>query len=84
MVRTPDEGLNHKYESTWFAPKEEYFQFTFQGCNDLHVALCEVPEVYEANCYEIVVGGWDNTRSAIRDNWHVSKLGLKWHLVNTF
>ena len=71
-LRTPDEGEQHSYESVWLAPKEEYLAFTFQGCNDLHVALCEVPEVYTENCYEVVVGGWDNMRSVIRDNWHVS------------
>lgn len=35
--------------------------------NDLHVGLLEQKDIYDKNkMYEIVIGGWANTRSVIR------------------
>ena len=53
-----------------------HLTFTFQGCNDLTMALCKTLEVYDKDCYEIGIGGWNNTKSVIRDGHHVSLSAL--------
>lgn len=55
-------------------PHYEYFNWPFKrvsffvkGTSDAHITLG--PEPYEnpnANVYELILGGWNNTRSAIR------------------
>ena len=38
-----------------------------QACHDAHIALMERPGNDTLDTYEIVIGGWENTKSAIRD-----------------
>ncbi len=38
-----------------------------QACNDAHIGLSTTPEAVDEKTYEIVIGGWENKRSAIRD-----------------
>ena len=40
--------------------------FQVEACNDAHIALSENFEQYGSRTYEIVLGGWSNTQSAIR------------------
>ncbi|CAH1802108.1 unnamed protein product, partial [Owenia fusiformis] len=39
-----------------------------QACKDAHIALSKVLDEPETDTYEIVIGGWDNSASAIRAN----------------
>lgn len=42
---------------------KEYFAFTSYACSDVHVALTDrLSFDYNEHIYEIVIGGWDNTR----------------------
>lgn len=45
--------------------------FTVMACNDAHLALCigtdaDTDADPDSGCYEIVLGGWGNMKSAIR------------------
>ena len=40
--------------------------FTVMACNDAHIALSTIPGNFDTMTMEFVIGGWYNTRSAIR------------------
>jgi hypothetical protein len=40
--------------------------FTVKACNDAHIALSTIPGNFATLTMEFVIGGWSNTRSAIR------------------
>ena len=42
------------------------FTFDVMACNDAHIAL-SLDKNDKANTYEIVIGGWGNSQSVIRD-----------------
>ncbi|XP_046377746.2 uncharacterized protein LOC124149944 [Haliotis rufescens] len=48
------------------APGATSFKFKVRAANDAHVALLQDDGVTNQNLYEVVIGGWNNTRSAIR------------------
>ncbi|CAH0559908.1 unnamed protein product [Brassicogethes aeneus] len=68
---------NHPLSSRLFTPKENSFNYTFLGIdsdhfsfeveatNDVHVGLFSKPEATPP-WYEIVIGGWGNTKSVLR------------------
>ena len=45
-----------------------YILFRVMACKEVHVALSDKEDVHhpDAKVKEVVIGGWDNTRSAIR------------------
>ena len=43
-----------------------HMAFTLQACSDSHVGLSEVPGLASYNMYEVVIGGWENSKSVIR------------------
>ena len=49
--------------------KREYSSFVFKvkACNDAHVQLSQVMANLDTNLYEIVLGGYKNTKSDLRD-----------------
>ena len=73
-VQTPDLGGRHEYNLFWMTPTSELFTFYVKGCMDAHVAIAEVPyRVNVAASFEVVIGGWDNSRSVIRRGKSVSR-----------
>ena len=36
------------------------------ACDEVHIALADGPDILNAKVYEWIVGGWENTRVAIR------------------
>ena len=42
-------------------------QVVFQACHDAHIALSLAKNKDTANSYEIVIGGWQDSESVIRD-----------------
>ena len=69
MAYTPNE--NHAYNYTWMAPASQHFAFEVQACNDVHLALSTTPGDSTQMTYEVVIGGYANTRSAHGDvTWH--------------
>ena len=62
MVQTPSE--DYKYDHFWIAPHDYCIGFSAMACSDVYVALSEIPGVFEDQMYEIVIGGWDNSKYA--------------------
>ncbi len=56
------------------SPDQNTFKFAVRACHDAHVSLCTVPEVIDNQIYEIVIGGWMNSESVIRDGQQVTFL----------
>ena len=56
------------YNQTWFSVLgKKRFSFSVKACSDVHVALANIPGEGTFMTYEIVLGGWGNTKSVIRD-----------------
>lgn len=53
-------------ELSTYIRQEKYIQFDIKGCNDAHFILSEHRND-SFSSYEIVIGGWGNTQSVIRD-----------------
>ncbi|XP_063533409.1 uncharacterized protein LOC134743727 isoform X1 [Cydia strobilella] len=70
-----DENNNHKYQ--FFPVSGNMLRFNVRAANDAHVALSSHP--WESGpMYEIVIGGWANSKSAIRRRYckQQEKIGL--------
>ena len=59
-ITTP--GNSYDYTKNLIAPRETYFEFDVIACSDVHLALAENVMNVADKSYEIVIGGWDNTR----------------------
>ena len=64
---TPDTGNSQQYVYNIITSKKEVISFKLKACNDGHVALQTVPGSSDDPMYEIVFGGYSNTRSEIRE-----------------
>ena len=62
------------YRKNVISPREKSFVFGVKACNDAHLALTAIAGDPTQKTYEIVIGGYGNTRSEIRDGMQV---GLK-------
>ena len=52
------------YTYAWMKTTDEFFVFRVAACSDVHLALS--PEFGVTSGFEIVLGGWQNTKSVIR------------------
>ena len=48
------------------SPQQMALTFRVQACNDVHLGLSDVPVGDSTANYEVVIGGWSNSKSAIR------------------
>jgi Farnesoic acid 0-methyl transferase len=71
---TPDDGSSYEYRYNVLTTADDKLSFTVKACNDAHIMLQTVPGNNDATHFEIVIGGWSNTRSAIRDRRGVSNI----------
>jgi hypothetical protein len=76
---TPDDGSSYEYKYNVITTSDDKLSFTVKACNDAHIMLQTVPGNTDATHFEIVIGGWSNSRSAIRDRRGV---GNKLLLIN--
>ena len=66
-VHTPPERSYHRI---WRSLQDrDGFVFRAQACWDAHLALGEIPGNIYVRAYEIVIGGWGNTQTALRKNF---------------
>jgi len=64
-VKTPDQW--DRYHLWTGVVGREYITFQVAACQDAHLALSVVPLYPEMYSYQVIIGGWNNTKSAIRD-----------------
>ena len=56
-------ATNNDYDNIVVAPKSEILEFDILACSDVHIALSDTFTSAESfTDYEIVIGGWGNTR----------------------
>ena len=67
LFRTPDAGGTQIYDFVWMVPERPLLDFALKACANAHVALCETPQNYSTNCYEVILGSYGNTVVEIRD-----------------
>lgn len=64
-VDTPDSGEQTMYQQILDVSKVNQVTFKVKACNDAHVALSTTTTT-DSQTYEIVLGGWNNTKSVVR------------------
>ena len=65
-MRTPDQF--NDFDQLWRSvTQRDYFVFKVRACSDVHVAVAPTPGVEREEAYfDIVISGWDNTKTQIR------------------
>ena len=66
---TSGEVIDDKYQYQMVPLSDEwkgYVIFELMAGKEGHVALADDENVHDANVYEFIIGGWDNTQIAIR------------------
>jgi hypothetical protein len=71
FANTPNDAI-HAYDYIWATTDTNYLEFEVMACNDAHIALTQSPGNTSYNTFEVVIGGWGNTKSVIRDAKGVS------------
>ena len=58
-----DTPVDYRYQYMWKSvERRSFLSFKVRACNDVHVALAEEMGRTDTSMYEIVIGGWENTR----------------------
>ena len=73
-------GSEYGYGPNWFnltKTGQSVFYFKVQICSDAHLLLIEDNSNIDNRHYEIIISGWNNTRSAIRKTRRVSTCYIK-------
>ena len=71
-LHTPDSGQSYAYTFSVITFWDERLSFNVKACNDAHIMLQTVPGSTVDKHYEVVIGGWSNTRSVIRSSQQVN------------
>ena len=59
-VHTP---AGYDYNRMWLSVRREVVEFEVMACSDVHIALTDEPgKTSETSTYEIVIGGFTNSR----------------------
>ena len=62
-----DTHSRYSYNTSWLdVVGKASFEFQIQACSDVHLALARIPGEAAVQSYEVVIGGWQNSKSAIR------------------
>ena len=56
----------YDYAYAWITVLSQNITFTVRACRDAHIALSKTRENVRADTYEIVIGGWGNSKAVIR------------------
>ena len=64
---TPFNANEQKYDYLWLITPLTHLQFEVMACHDVHVLLAHKPWNDTYKVFEVVIGGWQNERSVIRD-----------------
>ena len=56
----------YDYQMVNMAGWDNYALLDIMACREAHVALADQADVHNANVYEILIGGYQNTRYAVR------------------
>ncbi|XP_048247355.1 uncharacterized protein LOC124145114 [Haliotis rufescens] len=80
-LETADDYHYHSVDDGGFHLNgQSSFTFWVRATNDAHIALLRNKGLYENDMYEIVIGGWHNTKSVIRDRKGGPILALARHV----
>ena len=59
---------NYDYTQFWLTVHDmNSVVFKVKACSDVHVGLAQYSGNYKTNIHEVVIGGWENTKSVIRN-----------------
>ena len=59
----------YSYTQVWVTVMDEdHIVFRARACSDVHVGLARYPGISNVEMYEVVLGGWENTKCAIRSS----------------
>ena len=62
-MTTTEYGYNQAWINT--APAGPVFVFSVRACSDVHLALAEFASVEDNAAYQVVIGGWDNSKYVV-------------------
>ena len=68
LMKTPDTANDHLFDYLWMVNPRSYLEFEVKACHDVHVLLAHRPWNSTYRTFEVIIGGWDNSKSVIRDS----------------
>ena len=76
VIEARTDGAYGSYDEMWLSVQgKTSVQFSVRLCTDAHVALATIPMETGMSTTEVVIGGWENKKSAIRKTVDVSFYG---------
>ena len=62
-----DTHSRYAYNTSWVdVVGKSSMVFQVKACSDVHLALARIPGEAQVQAYEVVIGGWENSKSVIR------------------